>query len=92
MATFASRRLLDMAENTAGIVGAELLAACQGVDFRSPNKSSATLEKAKGLLRDRVPFYDRDRYFAPDLAAAASLVISGVYNAWLPTTLLPSQT
>src|SRR6202023_1338939 len=36
MATFASRRLLEMAENTATIVAIELLAAAQGVDFRKP--------------------------------------------------------
>ena len=33
MATYAGRRLYDMACNTATIVGIELLAAAQGVDF-----------------------------------------------------------
>lgn len=90
MATFAARRLLDMAENTAGIVGAELLAACQGVDFRRPLKTTATLEAAKSLLRERVPFYARDRYFAPDLANASALVRRGAFNAWMPDGMLPS--
>ena len=35
MATFAARRLLEMAANTRGIVGIELLAAAQGIDFHS---------------------------------------------------------
>ncbi|MCW8883703.1 MAG: histidine ammonia-lyase, partial [Motiliproteus sp.] len=56
MATFAARRLRDMNDNTAGILAIELLAACQGIDFRSPLKSSAALEKARGLLRNRVSF------------------------------------
>lgn len=90
MASFAARRLEDMAANTAGIIAVELLAACQGVDFRAPHKSSAPLEKAKSLLRARVPFYDKDRYFAPDIAEAVALVRSGAYNQFVARDLLPS--
>jgi len=35
MATFAARRLKEMGDNTAGVLAIELLAACQGVDFRA---------------------------------------------------------
>ncbi len=91
MATFAARRLGDMADNTAGIVGIELLAACQGVDFRAPLKSSAELERAKARLRQEVPFYDRDRYFAPDIEKAKRLVQSGFYQAFIEEGMLPSQ-
>ena len=89
MATFAGRRLLDMAENTAGVLAIELLAACQGLDFRSPLKSTAHLEKAKGMLRTLVPFYDQDRYFAPDIEKAAKLVTSGAFNSLMMEGLLP---
>jgi histidine ammonia-lyase len=90
MATFAARRLGDMGDNTAGIVAIELLAACQGVDFRAPLRTSPRLEAAKQRLRERVPFYDRDRYFSPDIAAAKSLVSGSSYNPFLPAGLLPS--
>ncbi len=80
MATFAARRLADMAENTAGIVGIELLAACQGIDFRRPLKTSPPLERAHALVRARVPFYDRDRYFAPDIEQARQLVQAGTLS------------
>jgi len=40
MATFAARRLGEMATNTAGIVAIELLAAAQGIDFRAPLATS----------------------------------------------------
>jgi histidine ammonia-lyase len=92
MATFAGRRLADMAENTAGIVGIELLSVCQGLDFRSPLKSSEHLEKAKSLLREKVPFYDKDRYFAPDIHKATELVVSGRFNELIGADLLPSFT
>jgi len=90
MATFAGRRLRDMAENTAGILAIELLAACQGIDFRAPLKTSHLLEKAKSMLRDKVPFYDKDRYFAPDIAKAIELIISGEFNNLVKQDLLPS--
>lgn len=74
MATFAGRRLKDIFENVTGILAVEWLAASQGIDFRSPHKTSPKLEQVKALLRSRVAFYDKDRYFAPDIEAAAKLL------------------
>ncbi|MFC1747528.1 histidine ammonia-lyase [Pseudomonadota bacterium] len=74
MATFAARRLADMYENTANILAIEWLAACQGLDFLNPLKTSKTLEQAKTVLRNEVPFYDKDRYFSPDIEKAANLI------------------
>ena len=90
MATFAARRLGDMAENTANILAIELLAACQGVDFRAPLKSSELLESAKSMVRARVPFYDQDRYFAPDIKEIYNLIRKGELNVLLDPLLLPS--
>jgi histidine ammonia-lyase len=77
MAAHGARRLVPMAKNAASVVGIELLAAAQGVDFHRPLKSSAPLEAACGLLRARVPKLVDDRYFAPDIAAATDMVRSG---------------
>ena len=81
MATFAARRLDDMAHNTAVIVGIELLAAAQGVDFHRPLTSSPHLEQVHGQLRQKVPFFDTDRFFAPDIEAAKQMVIKGELSA-----------
>ncbi|OOF09228.1 histidine ammonia-lyase [Salinivibrio sp. MA427] len=90
MATFAARRLHDMSANTRGILAVELLSASQGIDFRAPNKTSQRLEQAKAELRGVVPFYDKDRYFAPDIEKANALVQTGTYNRLMPSGLLPS--
>lgn len=90
MATFAARRLSDMEENCSGILAIELLSACQGLDFRAPLKTSEPLERAKAMLREHVPFYDRDRYFAPDIAKANNLIVSGKFNDLIGQNLLPS--
>ena len=77
MATFAARRLGEMNDNTSGILAIEWLAACQGLDFLAPLRSSARLEQARSALRAQVPFYDKDRYFAPDIEKAMRLVNDG---------------
>ena len=77
MATYAARRLLAMAGNAAGIIAIELLAAAQGLDFHRPLRSSVALEAVHRLLRRSVPMWKRDRYFAPDIAAARTLITGG---------------
>lgn len=91
MATFAARRLRDMAENTRGILAVEYLAAAQGLDFRSPLKSSPRIEEAKRRLRDHVTFYDKDRYFAADIERANSLLKQAIHHDLIPSGTLPSH-
>ncbi|USH03949.1 histidine ammonia-lyase [Grimontia kaedaensis] len=90
MATFAGRRLAEMADNTRGILAVELLAACQGLDFRAPLKTSQRLEQIKAELRSHVTFYDKDRYFAPDIEKANAHLLEANHNKYMPNKLLPS--
>ena len=80
MATYAARRLTTMAENSAAIVAIELLAAAQGIEFRRPLRSSPPLEHGFGIIRSAAAAYDRDRYFAPDIAAVTKLVLDGAFD------------
>ncbi len=90
MATHAARRLGAMVDNAAGIVGIELLAAAQGIEFHRPARSSAALEQVHASIRSEVAFYAADRYFAPDIEAAKRWVRSGRFTA-LVKQLLPSR-
>ena len=90
MATHAARRLGPMVENAASIVGIELLAAAQGIDFHRPARSSAALEHVHAGVRAEVPFYAADRYFAPDIEAAKMLVKSARFTT-LVDRVLPSR-
>jgi histidine ammonia-lyase len=91
MATHAARRLLEMADNAATVVGIELLAAAQGLELHRPLTSSRLLERVVQKIRTRVPHYDRDRFFAPDIEAARRLVLSGELRPLLAPllTVLP---
>jgi histidine ammonia-lyase len=81
MATFAARRLDQMAHNTAVIVGIELLAAGQGIEFHRPLASSEHLEHVHAQLRKRVAPFDAYRFFAPDIEAARQMVVNGELSA-----------
>ena len=87
MAAHGARRLLQMAENAANVVGIELLAAAQGCDFHAPLQSSGALEAVRVLLRAQVPTLEEDRYFHPDMVAATDLVRSGALAAGLADVL-----
>lgn len=89
MAAHGARRLSEMADNAVNIVGIELLAAAQGCDFHRPLASSAPLEAARACLRAAVPGLQDDRYFHPDLLAAADLVRSGALASAIGDIALP---
>jgi histidine ammonia-lyase len=90
MATHAARRLGAMVDNASAVIGIELLAAAQGIDFHRPARSSEPLEQVHAALRAEVPFYAADRYFSPDIEAAQSWVKSGRF-AHLAARILPSR-
>lgn len=89
MACHGARRLLAMTDNLFAILGIEALAAAQGVELRAPLVTSPELQRAIAALRAVVPSLDEDRYMAPDLAAATTLVASGALVAAVSDGLLP---
>jgi histidine ammonia-lyase len=85
MACFAARRLAPMIANTAHILAIEWLAAAQGIEFLRPLRSSAALESAHALLRQRCPAVGVDRVLADDIGHAATLVTGGALSGVLRT-------
>ncbi|MGH6944567.1 MAG: histidine ammonia-lyase [Geminicoccaceae bacterium] len=74
MATYASRRLLEMLENAAAIIAIELLAAAQGIELRRPLQSSARLEAALLEIRSFSAFLRDDRPLSVEIRAVADWV------------------
>lgn len=87
MATHGARRLGPMNANLARIVAIEMMAAAEGVDFRSPLKTSADLQKAHALIRSKAAPRLEDREFATDIEAVAGLIEGGAFNAFAPELL-----
>ena len=89
MATFAARKLTDLAENSAAVIGIELMGACQSIDFHEGLKTSAVLYGVYQKVRQDVPFLDKDRLLSPDINHMQQLVLSGELNEFV-ADLCPS--
>ena len=87
MATHGARRLGPMNANLARIIAIELMAAAEGIDFRKPLKTSATLEEAHGLIRSKAAIREQDREFSTDTEAVAGLVEQGAFARFVPDLL-----
>ena len=81
MAAHGARRLGQMVENLERILGVELLCAAQGIEFRAPLKTSETLQRVVARVREDVATLGEDRYLAPDLERAATIIASGAIVA-----------
>ncbi|GAA0752213.1 histidine ammonia-lyase [Ideonella azotifigens] len=85
MATFAARRLQPMVANVSHILGIELLASAQAIEFLRPLQSSVVLEWVHALLRQHSAAMPTDRYLAPEIERATTLVRSGEVGSVLRT-------
>jgi histidine ammonia-lyase len=82
LGTIAARHCRDVLLNTATVVAIELFAAAQGIDFRRQRAEKA-LQLGIGtrpvydLLREYIPFLERDEWMQPHVLKAKELVLSG---------------
>jgi histidine ammonia-lyase len=81
MATHGALKARRIARNAAGVVGMELLAAAQGIDFHAPLESSAPLLRAHRAIRAEVPFHQSDRFLAPDIGWMQKAVLDGALSS-----------
>ncbi len=77
MGTIAARKTLEVADNVANVIGIELLAAAQGLEFLKPLKPAAPLIPVVEKIRDSIAPWDKDRYMAADLNAIRELMDNG---------------
>lgn len=77
MGAIGARKLNKVIDNLEYILAIELLYAAQALDFRRPRRSSEVLEACHALVREKVPFADRDRIFANDIKKLQRLISSG---------------
>lgn len=87
MATHGALKARRIARNAAGVIGIELLAAAQGIDFHAPLKTSPALRPAIEVIRRSVPHHAADRYLADDLAWAKATVLDGAVCGAVQTEL-----
>jgi histidine ammonia-lyase len=77
MGMTAARHAREVVANAEVVVALEALGAAQALDLRAPLEPGPATASVKRALRDAVPFFEADREFGPDIAAAVALVRSG---------------
>jgi histidine ammonia-lyase len=77
MGMTASLKLKRIIENTRNILAIEGMAACQGLDFLAPLKTSKRGQAAYAAIRAVSPLMDKDRVMYPEFARIADVIGSG---------------
>jgi histidine ammonia-lyase len=84
MAPWAGRKLLKICDNTARVLGVELLAACHAIDCLRPLTTTAQLERVHATVRTVVPYRADDHRLDRSMTALAQMVDSGALSVALP--------
>lgn len=74
MACHAARRLLDMNDNLAGILGIEAMTGAQGIELRAPLQTSDSLRRVISEIRASCPPLTDDRVVSGDIQALGGLL------------------
>jgi histidine ammonia-lyase len=81
MGMTAARHARTIVSNAETVLALEALGAAQALDLRAPLEPGPATRAVKAALRASVPFFEADREFGPDIAAALELVRSGALVA-----------
>ncbi|NXF34017.1 HUTH lyase, partial [Nyctibius bracteatus] len=82
MGGWAARKALRVIEHVEQVLAIELLAACQGIEFLRPLRTTTPLEKVYDLVRSVVRPWMKDRFMAPDIEAAHRLLVEQKASVW----------
>uniref|UniRef100_A0A8C5FC12 Histidine ammonia-lyase n=1 Tax=Gadus morhua TaxID=8049 RepID=A0A8C5FC12_GADMO len=75
MGGWAARKALRVIEHVEQVLAIELLAACQGIEFLRPLRTTTPLEKVYDLVRSVVRPWIKDRFMSPDIEAVHRLLL-----------------
>jgi len=76
MSPVAVRKCGEILQNVGAVLAIEMYCAAQAFDFRKPRKPGRGGRIAYELIREHVPFLERDRVLYPDINRIADLVRS----------------
>jgi histidine ammonia-lyase len=77
MGVTAAHKAASVVANTARVLGIELIAAAEALEFHRPLKTSPALEAVHACVREKVAARETDRVLGPEIEAVAELIVSG---------------
>ncbi|MEX1262642.1 MAG: histidine ammonia-lyase [Actinomycetota bacterium] len=81
MGMTSARHAREVVANVETVIALEALGTAQALDLRSPLEPGPATRAVHAAIRQRVPFFEADREFGPDIADAVSLVNEGALVA-----------
>ena len=78
MGMTSARHAREVVANAETVIALEALGAAQALDLRAPLEPGPATRAVHDAIRARVPFFEADREFGPDIADAVSLVREGL--------------
>ena len=84
LAPWAGRKLAKICDNTARVLGIELLAAAHALDSLQPLTTTAELQRVHVAVRERVAYQPDDHRLDRDIDTLARLVESGRLSTLIP--------
>ncbi|NOY59457.1 MAG: histidine ammonia-lyase [Calditrichaeota bacterium] len=77
MGTHAARKAMEVVENAETVIGIELLAGCQAMDFRQDLAPGKGTGPAYRVIRENIPTMQKDRLLQKDIEKIKELVRKG---------------
>lgn len=74
MGSISGRKAIQVARNVEKILAIEFMCACQALDFAMPLKPHTYLQGIYNLIRDKIPFAEKDRNFGSDINNMIQLI------------------
>ncbi len=78
MGTHAARKAMEVIENAETVIGIELLAGSQAMDFRNDLSSGQGTKSAYKIIRKSIPSMEKDRLLQKDIEKIKVLIRNGV--------------
>ena len=76
-------KLRQITWNAERVISIELLASAEGLDYRSPLRSSRRIEQAREMIRSLVPRLTEDRPLASDIECLATAIQAGGFDEFM---------
>lgn len=77
MGAYSARKGCTILRNAQRVVSVEMLAACQGINFREPLKPGLGTGAAFKAFREEIPFLEKDVYMYPLIQKSLEIVKNG---------------
>lgn len=83
MGMTAAVKLREIVSNAERVLAIELMAAAEGLDYRTPLRSSSSIERARERIRTLVPRLAADRPLSDDIQRTADAIRRGEFDEFI---------